>query len=84
MKLAASHALAALGKEPVPADVLRAYGLDHLEFGADYIVPKPFDRRVVIWEAPAVAEAAMQTGVARIQLDIAEYRRRLTEKFLKD
>jgi malate dehydrogenase (oxaloacetate-decarboxylating)(NADP+) len=84
MKLAASHALAALAKEPVPADVLRAYGLDHLEFGIDYIVPKPFDRRVVIWEAPAVAEAAMQTGVARIQLDIAEYRRHLTEKFLKD
>jgi malate dehydrogenase (oxaloacetate-decarboxylating)(NADP+) len=84
MKLAASHALAALAKEPVPADVLRAYGLDHLEFGTDYIVPKPFDKRVVIWEAPAVAEAAMRTGVARVQVDIEQYRRHLNEKFLKD
>ena len=80
MKLAASRALAALARQPVPAEVCRAYGVDHLEFGRDYIVPKPLDRRVV-WEAPAVAQAAMQTGVARLALDVEEYRRQLAKKF---
>jgi malate dehydrogenase (oxaloacetate-decarboxylating)(NADP+) len=81
MKLAASHALAALARQPVPAEVCRAYGVDHLEFGRDYILPKPLDKRVVVWEAPAVARAAMQTGVARLALDEGGYRRRLADKF---
>jgi malate dehydrogenase (oxaloacetate-decarboxylating)(NADP+) len=81
MKLAASYALAALAKEPVPAEVCKAYGVDHLEFGRDYIVPKPLDKRVVVWEAPAVAKAAMDSGVSRITVDVESYRRKLATKF---
>lgn len=81
MKLAASYALAALAKQPVPAGVCRAYNVDHLEFGRDYIVPKPLDKRVVVWEAPAVARAAMDSRVSRLVVDVDEYRRRLAEKF---
>ncbi len=81
MKLAASHALANLARESVPQPVLQAYGVDHLEFGRDYIVPKPLDPRVCIWEAPAVAEAAIMSGVARKIIDLADYRRSLVEKF---
>jgi len=77
MKFAASKALAALAKEDVPDSVLRAYGLESLKFGRDYIIPKPFDPRVLLWEAPAVAEAAMKTGVARKIIDIDEYRQQL-------
>ncbi len=77
MKLAASQALAALAKEDVPDSVLRAYGLENLKFGRDYIIPKPFDPRVLLWEAPAVAEAAMKTGVARKTIDLDEYREQL-------
>ena len=65
MKVAASRALAQLTKEDVPDSVLRAYGLDSLKFGPEYIVPKPLDPRVILWELPAVAQAAMETGVAR-------------------
>jgi malate dehydrogenase (oxaloacetate-decarboxylating)(NADP+) len=65
MKLAATRALAALAKEDVPDDVLRAYGVDRLEFGPEYIIPKPFDPRVLLHVAPAVAEAAAASGVAR-------------------
>jgi malate dehydrogenase (oxaloacetate-decarboxylating)(NADP+) len=64
MKIAASHALADLAKEDVPDSVIRAYGGKRFEFGRDYIIPKPFDPRVLLWEAPAVAKAAMETGVA--------------------
>lgn len=77
MKLAASHALAALAKQDVPDSVLHAYGIDSLRFGEDYIIPKPFDPRVLLWEAPAVAQAAMETGVARKMIDIDEYREQL-------
>ena len=77
MKLAASQALAALTKEDVPDSVLRAYGLDNLKFGREYIIPKPLDPRVLLWEAPAVAEMAMKTGVARKTIDIEEYRQQL-------
>jgi malate dehydrogenase (oxaloacetate-decarboxylating)(NADP+) len=77
MKVAASHALALLTKEDVPDSVLRAYGLDSLKFGPEYIVPKPFDPRVILWESPAVAKAAMETGVARRQIDLDEYREQL-------
>ena len=65
MKLAATIALAALAKEDVPDSVLRAYSVDRMEFGREYIIPKPFDPRVLIWEASAVAQAAMDTGVAQ-------------------
>jgi malate dehydrogenase (oxaloacetate-decarboxylating)(NADP+) len=80
MKIAASNALSKLTKEPVPQDVLKAYGLEHLEFGRDYIVPKPLDRRVCLWEAPAVARAAMESGVARIQVDLEDYRDQLKKR----
>ena len=65
MKLAAAHALADLAKEDVPDSVIRAYGGKALRFGREYLIPKPFDYRVLLWEAPAVAEAAIRTGVAR-------------------
>ena len=55
MKLAATRALAALAKEDVPDSVRRAYDVEHMEFGREYIIPKPFDPRVLIWEASAVA-----------------------------
>ena len=77
MKVAAAHALAALAREPVPFSVLKAYRLDHLEFGPEYIIPKPFDPRVLLWEATAVAKAAMESGVARKTIDIDEYREKL-------
>jgi malate dehydrogenase (oxaloacetate-decarboxylating)(NADP+) len=73
MKVAASNALAALTKEDVPDSVLRAYGLESLKFGPDYIIPKPLDPRVLLWESPAVAKAAMDSGVARKKIDIDEY-----------
>lgn len=77
MKLAASRALAALAKEDVPDSVLLAYGVESLKFGPDYIIPKPFDPRVLLWEAPAVAKGAMETGVARKTIDLDEYRTQL-------
>ena len=80
MKVAAAYALAALAKEPVPEKVARAYGNEKFEFGPDYIVPKPFDPRVLVWESAAVAEAAMKTGVSRITIDIDSYRKSLEEK----
>lgn len=64
MKVAAAHALADLAKEDVPDSVCRAYGVSKFTFGPEYIIPKPFDPRVLLWEAPAVAKAAMETGVA--------------------
>ncbi len=81
MKLAAAKALAALAKEEVPESVLRAYDLDHLEFGRDYIIPKPVDPRVPLWVAPAVAKAAMETGVARQPIeDFEEYKIQLERR----
>jgi len=70
MKFSASKALAALAKEDVPDSVLRAYGVDSIKFGRDYIIPKPLDPRVLLWESPAVAETAMKTGVARKTINI--------------
>ena len=78
MKVAASRALAALTKEDVPDSVLRAYNLDSLKFGEDYIIPKPLDPRVLLWESPAVAKAAMETGVARQNIDLDEYHAQLS------
>lgn len=83
MKVAAAKALAALTREDVPDSVLSAYGLSSLRFGRDYIIPKPLDPRVLLWVAPAVAQAAMETGVARIQIDIDEYRDRLEARLGK-
>jgi malate dehydrogenase (oxaloacetate-decarboxylating)(NADP+) len=77
MKVAASKALADLAKEDVPDRVLSAYGLDSLKFGENYIIPKPLDPRVLLWEAPAVAKTAMETGVARKMIDIDAYREQL-------
>lgn len=77
MKIAAAYALAALTKEDVPDSVLTAYGLESLKFGEDYIIPKPLDPRVLLWESPAVAKAAMETGVARRIIDLDEYRQQL-------
>jgi malate dehydrogenase (oxaloacetate-decarboxylating)(NADP+) len=77
MKVAATRALAELTKEDVPDSVLRAYGLESLKFGTEYIIPKPLDPRVLLWEAPAVASAAMQSGAARRLIDIDEYREQL-------
>jgi len=65
MKLAAAKALADLAKEDVPDQVVRAYGGNAIKFGRDYLIPKPFDHRVLLWEAPAVADAAIASGVAR-------------------
>ena len=77
MKLAAAEALAALTKEDVPDSVLSAYGLSSLKFGREYLIPKPLDSRVLLYVAPAVANAAMQSGVARREIDIVEYQNRL-------
>ncbi len=70
MKLAAARALAALAREDVPESVSRAYGGERFRFGPDYIIPKPFDPRVLLWVAPAVAKAAMDSGVARVKVDL--------------
>ncbi|HPK85476.1 MAG TPA: malic enzyme-like NAD(P)-binding protein, partial [Bacteroidales bacterium] len=69
MKLAAARALAGLAREKVPEAVLRAYGLENLEFGRAYIIPKPLDPRLISRVAPAVARAAMETGVARFHIE---------------
>lgn len=80
MKLAATRALADLAKEDVPESVCRAYGVERLKFGPEYLIPKPFDSRVLIREASAVAEAAMRTGVAQEPVDIAAYREQLERR----
>jgi malate dehydrogenase (oxaloacetate-decarboxylating)(NADP+) len=80
MKIAAVHALADLAKQDVPEEVARAYGEDHFKFGRDYIIPKPFDSRILVWEASAVAAAAMKTGVAQKPVDIDEYKTRLSNR----
>jgi malate dehydrogenase (oxaloacetate-decarboxylating)(NADP+) len=80
MKIAAAHALAALAHEPVPDSVAEAYDVSAFKFGPDYLIPKPFDTRVLWWCAPAVAEAAMKSGAARLTLDLDEYRERLQRR----
>jgi malate dehydrogenase (oxaloacetate-decarboxylating)(NADP+) len=75
MKMAAAQALAKLAKEDVPDAVIKAYGGEKIRFGRNYIIPKPLDPRVLLWEAPAVAKAAMETGVARKPVaDLDKYR----------
>ena len=77
MKMAAARALAALAHEDVPDSVLAAYGQESIKFGKDYLIPKPLDPRVLLWVAPAVAKAAMDSGAARRQLDLDEYQQEL-------
>jgi malate dehydrogenase (oxaloacetate-decarboxylating)(NADP+) len=77
MMLAATRALAALAREEVPDVVRGAYGGNEIRFGREYLIPSPFDHRVLFHVAPAVAEAAMESGLARIELDLDEYRDQL-------
>jgi malate dehydrogenase (oxaloacetate-decarboxylating)(NADP+) len=83
MKLAATRALANLAKEDVPDSVCRAYGVGRIAFGPDYIIPKPFDTRVLVWEASAVADAAMRTGVAQEPINLDDYREQLEKRLGK-
>ncbi len=80
MKLAAVRALSTLAKQSVPDAVARAYGTTGLRFGPDYIIPKPFDPRVLIHVSSAVAEAAIRSGVAGRALDVDEYRESLESR----
>ena len=80
MKMAATRALALLAKEPVPDYISAAYDGATMQYGPEYIIPKPFDRRVLIWEASAVAQAAVQEGVAAVkpeEFSIVDYREKL-------
>jgi malate dehydrogenase (oxaloacetate-decarboxylating)(NADP+) len=77
MMLAATQGLADLARAEVPKSVAAAYGVEGFSFGREYIIPKPFDTRVLYYVAPAVAKAAMESGVSRISVDLDEYRDRL-------
>ncbi|NIS35234.1 MAG: NADP-dependent malic enzyme, partial [Actinobacteria bacterium] len=82
MKIAAAKALAELAREPVPESVLKAYDLDRLQFGPDYLIPKPFDPRVLWTVAPAVAMKATEEGLARLPIeDVEQYRESLRARF---
>lgn len=84
MKIAAAKALAALAKEPVPREVAEAYGAEGFSFGVDYVIPKPVDPRIIEWETPAVAQAAMDTGVALAPItDMDAYKKSLVERTKK-
>jgi malate dehydrogenase (oxaloacetate-decarboxylating)(NADP+) len=80
MKMAAAKALAQMAHEDVPDSVLTAYGQTSIKFGREYVIPKPLDPRVLLWVAPAVAQAAMDSGVARRHIDIDEYRQILISR----
>jgi malate dehydrogenase (oxaloacetate-decarboxylating)(NADP+) len=80
MKMAATHALAALARDNVPDEVMRAYGLERLHFGADYLIPKPLDPRVLLRVAPAVAQAAIESGTARRTIDMEVYVQQLNAR----
>jgi malate dehydrogenase (oxaloacetate-decarboxylating)(NADP+) len=81
MKLAAAKALAALAREEVPQSVAEAYGDDGISFGVDYIIPKPFDPRVLLWVAPNVAQACVDSGCARVEnFDKEAYRESLRRR----
>jgi len=80
MKIAAANAVAALAREDVPDSVVAAYGGEALRFGRNYLIPKPLDPRVLLWVAPAVAQAAIDSGVARRQIDMDTYRDILIER----
>jgi len=81
MKIAAAQALADLAKEPVPSEICDAYGVKSLNYGIDYVIPKPLDPRVLEWEVPAVAQAAMDTGVATLPIkDMEAYKEDLKQR----
>lgn len=80
MKVAAAHALAELAKKGADENVAKAYGKSKFEFGHEYIVPKPFDPRVLLYESYAVAEAAVKTGISRFNIDLDNYRETLKKK----
>jgi malate dehydrogenase (oxaloacetate-decarboxylating)(NADP+) len=80
MKMAATRALAALARENVPESVSRLYGLRSVKFGPDYLIPFPFDPRVLLWVAPAVAWAAVASGVAKDFIDLDDYRHQLESR----
>ncbi len=83
MKMAATKALAQLAKEPVPDYISEAYDGATMQFGPEYIIPKPFDRRVLIWEASAVAQAAVDEGITQVskeEFSIAKYREELESR----
>ncbi|MBS9778724.1 MAG: malate dehydrogenase [Campylobacteraceae bacterium] len=78
MKLAAAKALADLAKEPVPDDVKKTYGREDMSFGRDYIIPTPFDKRVLVWVSSAVAATAIEKKVANVKdFDIEQYKKQL-------
>ncbi|WP_096029832.1 malic enzyme-like NAD(P)-binding protein [Campylobacter lanienae] len=82
MKIAAAQALAKLAKESVPSEVCKAYNVSQIKFGKDYIIPKPFDPRVLLVVAPAVAKAAVEDGVALVkEFDESAYVQRLKNLF---
>jgi len=81
MKMAATHALMRVTKMPVSQSILDIYGLKELEFGRNYLIPKPFDPRVLVEVACSVAKAAMEEGVNRIEVDIDKYREELSRRF---
>ena len=83
MKIAAVKALAALAKEDVPDEVAQAYGADYFKFGREYLIPKPFDPRILVWESMAVAKAAMDSGVARYSIDLDAYKTELENRIGK-
>ena len=83
MKMAATKALAELAKEPVPDYISAAYDGVTMQFGPEYIIPKPFDRRVLIWEASAVAQAAVDEGITQIspeEFSVSKYREELESR----
>jgi malate dehydrogenase (oxaloacetate-decarboxylating)(NADP+) len=80
MKMAATRALALLAKENVPDSVSGLYGLRDIQFGPEYLIPFPFDPRVLLWVAPAVAWAAVASGAANDFIDLDEYRERLESR----
>lgn len=83
MKIAAARSLADLAKEPVPQEVVEAYGGEPLSFGIDYVIPKPLDPRIIDWQCPAVAQAAMVSGVAQSPIrDLDAYRQELQARIM--
>jgi Malic enzyme len=80
MKIAAANALAELAKQPALPEVAALYGVKELNYGIDYVIPKALDPRVLEWVSPAVAKAAMDTGVAKNKLDLAQYKKDLAAR----
>lgn len=81
MKIAAANAIAELAREEVPLEVIESYGLEKLEFGRDYVIPKPLDSRLFAKVSMAVAEAAVKSGVAGKEIDLKEYEEKLHNLF---